>query len=121
MVGTLADENPMVLQLEGRQDSSEFWGQQEVLDMLKAQMLAAVLEGLPVRPTVEAPLPLRQSPQPRSFFGRRVSKVVDVKPSAQPLPVSVDVQLYEAYFRADDMYGLPRTVGVHTVKVTVLL
>ena len=120
MVGFLADEKPMLLQLEGRQDSSEFWSQQEVLDLLRIQTLAAVSETIPVGATVVPPLP-RQVSQPRSFFGRRTSKLAEVKASTVPTPVAVDVQRYEAYFRADDMYGLPQTLGVQTLKVTVVV
>ncbi|KAK5132535.1 hypothetical protein LTR08_008852 [Meristemomyces frigidus] len=123
LVGSLGDKMPVLIQLAGRQDGLEFWRQQEVLDLLKDQMLAAVLDGVSER-SGDPPLPPRQLPQPKSLINRRTSKTAEVKSSTQSgqlLPVSVDVLLDEAYFQSENAFGLFETRGVHAVVVTVMV
>ncbi|KAK5119446.1 hypothetical protein LTR85_007546 [Meristemomyces frigidus] len=124
LVGFPEDELPILIQLEGHHDSLEFWMQQEALDLLREQMLAAVSDGVPTRPA-EAALPTREPLQTKqSFFGRKASKVAEAKASAKPVPlppVTVQVLLDEVHFRTETEYGLFETVRGRAVVVSVVV
>lgn len=106
----------MLIQLEGRQDTLQFWTQEEARIELQKQMLAAISDGIPGTAT-EPQLP----PPPASkssFFGKKSSKAPEV---AKPVkvPVMVDVQLDEAHFRAENEYGLYETLRCRCLLVMV--
>lgn len=122
LVGFPEDDVPIVVQLEGRHDTLEFWVQKQALDLLQEQMLDAVSDNLPATP-VEIPLPPIEPPQARtSFFGRKASKAtVEVQKPVRPEPVTVQVELDEVYFRTETEYGLMETLRKRAVIVNVVV
>jgi len=123
LVGFPEDETPILIQLEGRQDTLEFWTQEEARKELQSEMLAAISDGLPAK-AFEAPLPERptlSSSSKSSFFGRKQGKAPAAPVQATPVkpPVVVDVQLDEVHFRAETEYGLYETLRCRCLLVTV--
>ena len=111
-----------MIQLEGRQDTLEFWTQQEALHQLQNQMLAAISDSVPT--SIPESLPERPLPPPAmksSFFGRKQSKTPQEVSEIQAVkpPVRVDVHLDEAHFRSETEYGLYETLRGRCVLVTV--
>jgi hypothetical protein len=123
LVGFADDEPPVLVQLEGKQDTLEFWKQSEALSLLQKQVLAAIHESVAVTSNItEVSLPPREPPrQKSSFFGRKPSRAPDpFPPQAAPNPpVDVSVQLEEVYFRLENEYGLMQTVGARTIILNV--
>ncbi|KAI6960258.1 hypothetical protein KC316_g6359 [Hortaea werneckii] len=123
LVGFVEDEAPLMIQLEGRHDVSEFWQQQEAVALLQEQTLNAVSDSM-VLPPVQAPLPPREQPVPankRSLFGSR-SKLPQVEqspPSVQMPPVTVSVKMEEMYFRTETAYGLMETLRRNALLLAV--
>ena len=121
-MGFPEEELPILIQLEGRQDTLEFWMQQDALEQLQSQMLAAISDtetGSGERPLPERPIPTTKSKS--SFFGRKQTKepeVMAVPKQMQP-PVSVDVRLDEVHFRTETEYGLYETLRGRGVLVVV--
>ena len=114
---------PTLIQLEGRQDTMEFWTQDEARRELQGQMLAAISDELPAR-TANPPLPDRVAPSQSaklSFFSRKQSKspTVAMQTSSLKPPVTVDVQLEEAHFRGETEYGLFETQRCRGLLVAV--
>lgn len=123
LVGFPDDETPTLIQLEGRQDTMEFWTQEAARGELQNQMLAAISEDLPST-AIGTPLPERPAPPPAtksSFFGRKQSKAPAVATSTVPAkaPVTVEVQLEEGHFRGETEYGLFETQRCRGLLVTV--
>ncbi|KAK4498139.1 hypothetical protein PRZ48_010795 [Zasmidium cellare] len=121
LVGFPEDERPIMIQLEGRYDGTQFWTQREALDLLKEQMLLELGGVLPT-PVVEQPLPPRPEPQSKSsFWGRKQSKAPEPRPVAKPPkpPVTVDVEMDQVNFRTETEYGLYETLRGRAVLVTV--
>lgn len=122
-MGFVEDEAPLMIQLEGRHDVSEFWQQQEAVALLQEQTLNAVSDSM-VLPPVQAPLPPREQPVPankRSLFGSR-SKLPQVEqspPSVQMPPVTVSVKMEEMYFRTETAYGLMETLRRNALLLAV--
>jgi hypothetical protein len=118
-VGFPEDERPTVIQLEGNQDTIEFWTQPEAIDELQNQLYAAVAEDVPQQ------LPERPAAPPAvksSMFSRRQNKTVVTKaPKPYRPPVTVEVQLDEAHFRSETEYGLYETLRGRAVLVTVVV
>jgi len=122
LVGFSEDEAPFLIQLEGRQDSMQFWTQQSALSLLQEQMLASISDDVTPPSVTNTTLPERPSVSSKpSFFGRKGGKAADVKPltkSKQP-SVSVEVQLDEAHFRSETEFGLFETARARAVLVVV--
>lgn len=114
---------PIVIQLEGDYDGTQFWTQQEVIELLREQILAAVADKMPKSKSVhETPLPVRPEPEAKSsFWSRKQSKAPAHTPAAQPTipPVTVEVQQDQFSFRAETQYGLFETLLARAVLVTV--
>ena len=114
-MGCFEDELPILIQLEGRQDTLEFWSQQEALVLLQSQMLDAISDVVPAR-SIGQPLPgrrLPQTPAKFSMFGRKQSKAPIVERA------SVEVELDEVHFRSENEYGLFETHRARCVRITV--
>ena len=112
-----------MIQLEGRQDTLEFWTQEDARSHLQRQMLAAITNSVPTMP-VEQPLPERPAPPPAmrsSLFGRKQSKAPEVNAAPKPIvpPITIEVQLDEVHFRTETEYGLYETLRGRAVLVTV--
>ena len=123
LIGFPEDELPVLVQLEGGQDTAEFWMQEDARTQLQSQMLAAISETLPTN-VVEQPLPQRSAPPPAgksSFFGRKQGKAQDFKEAPEPVKpsVAVEVQLEEVHFRTETEYGLYETIRGRGVLVTI--
>lgn len=122
LVGFPEDLIPIVIQLEGGYDGTQFWTQKEVITLLREQTLAAVADVMPHSETTDVELPVRPSPEPRSsFWGRKQSKaptVSAVARSGEP-PVTVEVEQDLFSFRAETQYGLFETLRVRAVLITV--
>ncbi|RMY47192.1 hypothetical protein D0865_08823 [Hortaea werneckii] len=123
LVGFTEDEVPLMIQLEGRHDVSEFWQQQEAVALLQEQTLNAVSDSM-VLPPVQAPLPLREQPVPankKSLFGSRskLPQVGQSRPSVQMPPVTVSVKMEEVYFRTETAYGLMETLRRNALLLAV--
>lgn len=122
LVGFPSDTIPIVIQLEGRQDTLEFWAQQQAIDELKIQLLVSLTDSIP---TVIEPLPERPAPPPavKSSFWSRKQKAPEVK--AEPVrkvekpPISVGVLLDEVHFRTETEYGLYETLRGRCVVIEV--
>ncbi|KAM0714782.1 hypothetical protein Q7P37_009246 [Cladosporium fusiforme] len=122
-VGFPEDDVPTMIQFDGRQNSTQFWAQDEALSELKAQLLHAVSDGMPVESTREQPReePM-QPPKKTSWFGRKASKGPEIMREVRPIaasPVKVGVELDEIYFRSETEYGLYETLRVKVVRATV--
>jgi hypothetical protein len=123
LVGFPDDETPILIQLEGLQDTLEFWTQEEARNQLQTQMLAAISDDMPTM-AIDRPLPERPTPPSStksSFFGKKQSKAPAAPTQANTVrpPVVVDVQLDEANFRAETEYGLYETLRCRALLVTV--
>lgn len=123
MVGFPEDKIPIVIQLEGGYDGTQFWTQQEVIALLQEQTLAAVADQMPRPDDVEdVALPVRPEPEPRhSFWGRKQSKAPAPMHAAQPTmpPVTVDIEQDQFSFRSETPYGLFETLRARAVLITV--
>jgi hypothetical protein len=112
-----------MIQFEGRQNSTQFWQQEEALSELRVQLLYAVTDGVPVE---SAPACLEERPPPppkkSSWFGRNNSKAPEVRRRVQPTnvsPVTVDVRLDDVHFRSETEFGLYQTLNARVVMVVV--
>jgi hypothetical protein len=112
-----------MIQFEGRQNSTQFWLQEEALSELRAQLWHAVTDGIPAE---SAPVYLDERPAPppkkSSWFGRSNSKAPEVTPRAQPTnvsPVTVDVRLDDVHFRSETEFGLYETLSARVVMAMV--
>lgn len=113
-----------MIQFEGRQNSIQFWSQDEALAELKVQLQYAVSDGMPVAPVHERPAEnLQQPPKKPSWFGRKSSKAAGPVQEARgpACPIEVDVQLDEIYFRSETEYGLYETLRVKVVAATIVV
>lgn len=121
MVGFPEDDLPIAIQLEGRQNSSEFWLQDRAIAELQSQLLTAVSDGVP-HELMQAPLPPREfPPSKKSWFGRKQSKIAELPRVTQVIeaPVKVDVQLEDLHFRTETEYGLFETLRSRCVLAKV--
>jgi hypothetical protein len=116
------DEEVVLVQLEGRIDSNQFWTQPEALEELQKLLYFAIAGEAPVQPVEQRPL-LPKKPPRSSWFGRKSSSTIDQIPVAAPAkpPVSVDVQLKEVHFRTANDYGLYETTRARAILTTVEL
>lgn len=120
LVGYSEDEMPVIILLEGRIDTIEFWMQQEAVKQLQSQMLTAVSNDLPN--SIEEPTPSPGAVLPKtSIFSRKPAKAAErprgnriVKPSAR-----VEALFEEAYFRSENEFGLYETHRSKCVSLTV--
>jgi hypothetical protein len=116
---------PIVIQLEGGYDGTQFWTQKEVTNLLREQTLAAVNDHVPRSELVEEmALPDRlaePAPTKYSFWGRKQSKALEAKSPAKPNrpPVTVNVEQDQFDFRRETLYGLLETLQVQAVLITV--
>ncbi|KAK3710929.1 hypothetical protein LTR37_009950 [Vermiconidia calcicola] len=114
LVGIPEDELPILVQMEGRYDTLEFWIQQEARDELQRQMRTAVSDtvGTSIAPPSIPHRPVAPPPAKLSFFGRKQIKapVTRNPPKPAEASVSVDVQLDELHFRRETEYGLYETL-----------
>lgn len=120
------DTPPAMIHFEGRQNSTQFWSQDEALSELKVQLWRAVSDGMPAEPVREPPrepVPTPLPPKKSSWFGRKSSKVPETVQETRalpaPSPATVDVQLDEAHFRSETEYGLYETLRARVVVATV--
>lgn len=111
---------PIIIQLEGGYDGTEFWTQEEVRSLLQEQTLAAVQDQMPKTDAVED-LPLPVCPPKRSFWARKQSKAPVPMTSARPSrpPVTVKVDRDEFSFRDQTRYGLFETLRARALLLTV--
>lgn len=122
LVGFPADETPVLIQLEGRQDTLEFWMQQQAIDELKTQLVVAISDSMP---TVIEPLPERSTPPPaaKSSFWSRKQRASEAKLGSahrvEKPPVSVDVLLDEVHFRTETEFGLYETLRGRCIMIEV--
>lgn len=122
-MGFAEDEVPLIIQLEGRHDVSEFWQQQEAVALLQERTLDAVSDSV-VLPPVQTSLPLREQPAlatKRPLFGSRsnLPQVEQSRPLVQMPPVTVSVKLEEVYFRTETAYGLMETLRRNALLLAV--
>ncbi|TKA64954.1 hypothetical protein B0A55_08632 [Friedmanniomyces simplex] len=121
LVGFRVEELPVLVQLEGEQDTVEFWSQPEALDSLRGQVLAAISDTVPT-PAIDAP-PAPREPLPRktSYFGRKPVKPPGARALPLPMktPVAVEVHLDDVSFRTETEYGLYQTLSGRAVVLTV--
>lgn len=122
MVGWSEDDRPLLVQLEGRYDGTQFWTQQEALDLLRDHVLSAVAGDMP-KPFIQRTLPDRPPPQAKtSLFGRKPGKSTELPkpaPVLQQLPAVVDVQLDQVNFRRENEYGLFETTRGRAVVMMI--
>ncbi|KAI7346741.1 hypothetical protein KC354_g14167 [Hortaea werneckii] len=123
LVGFAEDEAPLMVQLEGRHDVSEFWQQQEVVALLQEQTLDAVSDSI-VLPPVQAPLPRREqlalaTRRPLFGSGSKLPQVEQSRPLVQMPPVTVSVKMEEVYFRTETAYGLMETLRRNALLLAV--
>lgn len=112
-----------MIQFEGRQNSTQFWVQEEALSELRVQLRHAVTDGVPVE---SAPVYLQETPTPTpkksSWFSRNSSKAPQVPRTVQPTntsPLAVDVRLDDVHFRSETEFGLYETLSAKVVLVMV--
>lgn len=121
-MGFPEDDLPILIQLDGRHDTLEFWTQREAISSLETQLLAAVADDLPA-PSITQPLPLPEAPPKKSsMFGRRAVKAspsLSRPQTADTSPVKVKAQLSETNFRDENEYGLYETVRGRALLVSV--
>lgn len=113
---------PALIQFEGRQNSMQFWSQDEALAELKVQLRDIVSDGMPAEIGQERQEKTVLPPTRKtSWFGRKPSKAA--VPTREPQPaaclVKVNVQLDEIYFRSETEYGLYETSRAQVIGVTV--
>ncbi|KAF2173802.1 hypothetical protein M409DRAFT_16073 [Zasmidium cellare ATCC 36951] len=122
LVGFPEDDRPILIQLEGRYDGTQFWTQREALDLLKEQMLMELGGAIPAPAVEQTPPPPPIESQPKSsFWTRKQSKAPEARPiTKQPKPpVTVDVEMDQVNFRTETEYGLFETIRGRAVLVTV--
>lgn len=124
LVGFPEDDQPMVIQLEGTQDTIEFWCQREAIEELQRQILAAIAEHIPM-PTPEKTLPDRPahaSSRP-SLFGRKRSRAQEAQPVARSVQTSTSVEVAsdEVYFRSESAFGLFETLRERAILVSIVV
>jgi len=124
VVGLPDDDLPTMIQFEGRQNGTQFWLQDEVLNELKVQLQYAVSDGMPRERTQQLPVTITSPPAPThktSWFGRKSSKVaVPVREEVPaPSPVTVDVHQDEVHFRSETEFGLYETLRARVVMAIV--
>lgn len=117
---------PTVIQFEGRQNSAQFWMQEEALSELRRKLHEAVTDGLPVNST---PVHLEERPPPPPkksswLFGRKGSKAPEVPPSVQEPVTStvtspITVRLDDVHFRSETEFGLYETLSARVVMAMV--
>jgi hypothetical protein len=114
---------PTMIQFEGRQNSTQFWQQEEALSELRVQLRHAITDGVPVEST---PVYLEERPPPppkkSSWFGRNSSKAPEVLPRVQQSnvsPVTVNVHLDDVHFRSETEFGLYETLSARVVMAIV--
>ncbi|KAI6811889.1 hypothetical protein KC348_g8608 [Hortaea werneckii] len=124
LVGFAEDEMPLMIQLEGRHDLSEFWQQQEAIALLQEQTLNAVSDSK-VLPPVQTLLPPREQPvlasDNRSLLGSKSKspQMEQSRPSVQMPPATVSVNMEEVYFRTENAYGLMETLRRNALLLAV--
>ncbi|KAF2206772.1 hypothetical protein CERZMDRAFT_103073 [Cercospora zeae-maydis SCOH1-5] len=120
LVGFSEDDLPIVIQLDGQYDGSQFWSQDEALLLLKDQMLTELGGGPATNPLREA-LPGRPIEQLRSsFWGRKTNRSVASQPVVPPPPpVTVDVEWDQVNFRTETEFGLYETIRGRAVLMKV--
>jgi hypothetical protein len=107
-----------MVQLEGRQNTVQFWLQEEALAELRVQMHIAVSDGVPAERVVEQ-LPTKPQPEKKaSWFGRKKSKAPEPVQMAVATS-SVVVQSDVIYCRSETEHGLYETHEVKVVMVVV--
>jgi hypothetical protein len=125
-VGFPDDDDPTMIQFEGRQNGTQFWTQDEALRELQVQLQNAISEGAPAQTmrrhtghTTNLPPP--PPPRKTSWFGRKASKMPESVQEMQcaASPDVVDVRLDELHFRSETEYGLYETLRARVVLVTV--
>lgn len=122
LVGFPDDDQPILVQLEGRYDVTEFWTQEEALEELHDQMLGEMVGDQPH--LAEQPLPERPAPPPAvktSFWGKKQSRVQQEAAVTKPAkaPVAVNVQIEQVNFRTENEYGLYETLRSRAVMMAV--
>ncbi|TKA60872.1 hypothetical protein B0A55_10666 [Friedmanniomyces simplex] len=121
LVGYSGEELPVLVQLEGEQDTIEFWSQPEALDLLRGQVLAAISDTLPTPPVNSPLVPKEPLPRKTSFFGRKPGKSSGTRTAPPPVkaPVAIEVHLDDVFFRTETEYGLYQTLSGGAVVLTV--
>lgn len=122
LVGFADDDQPILVQLEGRYDVTEFWTQKEALQELHDQMLGEIVGDQPH--LAEQPLPERPAPPhvvKTSFWGKKQSRVQQEAAVTKPAkaPVAVNVQIEQVNFRTENEYGLYETLRSRAVMMAV--
>lgn len=124
LVGFPDDDAPVLIQLEGFYDGTQFWAQEEALKLLQEQMLLEIAGEMP-KPVVEEPLPSRPVVQSKSsFWGRKQSKAPEpprVVATSSRAPVTVDVHMEHVNFRTETEYGLYETLRGRAVMAVVIV
>ncbi|GIZ49060.1 hypothetical protein CKM354_001210000 [Cercospora kikuchii] len=120
LVGFSDDDLPIVIQLDGQYDGSQFWSQDEALSLLKTQMLTE-LGGSPATHRIRETLPERPREQPKSFWGRKSNKPMAFDPvMVAPAPsVTVEVEMDQVSFRSETEFGLYETMRGRGVLMKV--
>ncbi|WPH00157.1 Hypothetical protein R9X50_00298000 [Acrodontium crateriforme] len=125
LVGFADGDSPLIIQLEGRHDSLEFWLQMEAIADLRNQMYLSIAGALPAAALPQVPPPQRppqQTPQ-RSWFGSKQEKAPNndttlLPMSTRPL-VLVEVKIEEVNFRTENKFGLYETLRGKAVTMVV--
>ncbi|KXL44885.1 MAG: hypothetical protein FE78DRAFT_91103 [Acidomyces sp. 'richmondensis'] len=121
LIGFSDAEIPIIIQLESRHDTTEFWMQKEALGQLQDKILAAILDISPP-PMPERLQPKRDSlPNKPSFFGRKKDRVLGQNSNLQPskATVIVEVKQDEIYFRKQSEFGLLETGAGNVVVLSI--
>ncbi|KJX92875.1 hypothetical protein TI39_contig5817g00002 [Zymoseptoria brevis] len=123
LVGYAHGEEPILIQLDGLYDGTQFWTQQEALELLRQQTLEAVSGNVPTIDVEKGPAFLDRPPAPQtktSFWSRKQSTIRErVLPKQARPPVTVDVELDQANFRAENAFGLFETLRGRAVVLTI--
>ncbi|KAK0937483.1 hypothetical protein LTR29_010921 [Friedmanniomyces endolithicus] len=121
LVGYYGKGPPVLVQLEGDYDTGEFWCQPEALDILQAQVLAAISDTVPARAD-DTPPPLKEMlPGKNSFFGRKLGKALRINAAGVPVkaPLAVKAYLDYVFFRMENEHGLYQTLTGQAVFLAV--
>lgn len=123
LTGYEHEDQPIVVQLEGKADTTEFWSQTEALEMLQSQIYAATARSAPLDLPSRSEAALRESSAARksSWFGKSKRQQVEVPKTKAPAKDAAGVQviLDHVFFRAETEYGLLETIDGRAVLVTV--
>ncbi|KAK0280291.1 hypothetical protein LTR91_004798 [Friedmanniomyces endolithicus] len=121
LVGYYGKGPPVLVQLEGDYDTGEFWCQPEALDMLQAQVLAAISDTVPARADDTPPPSKEMLPGKNSFFGRKLSRALNINAAGAPVkaPVAVKAYLDYVFFRMENKHGLYQTFTGQAVFLAV--